>query len=148
MLREVEIMKMLKGSRFIINLHDKMEDKERFVIVLELANGGDVMTRIEKLLEKSEHFSEKVASKLFRQMLEAVKDCHAKNVVHRDLKPENFLLQSSADDAPLKLTDFGLSAVLSKPDELLMEGCGSAFYIAPEILQKRGYSKPVGESIQ
>jgi len=28
-------------------------------------------------------------------------------IVHRDLKPENILLASPAEDAPLKLCDFG-----------------------------------------
>jgi serine/threonine protein kinase len=30
-------------------------------------------------------------------------------IVHRDLKPENILLASPAEDAPLKICDFGLS---------------------------------------
>jgi len=67
----------------------------------------------------------------------------SQNVVHRDLKPENFLLASADLDADVKLTDFGLSAVAA-PDVLLNEGCGSAYYIAPEILNKSGYNTPVG----
>jgi calcium-dependent protein kinase len=62
--------------------------------------------------------------------------------VCRDLKPENFLLETAAPDAVLKLTDFGLSALLSSPDEVLHEGCGSAYYIAPEIFRKR-YTRAV-----
>ena len=53
------------------------------MIVLELANGGDVMSRIEEMLAKGEHFSEKVASVYFQQMLLGVKHCHSKLVVHR-----------------------------------------------------------------
>jgi calcium-dependent protein kinase len=64
-------------------------------------------------------------------------------VVHRDLKPENFLLASKAPDAAVKLTDFGLSAVLRAPEELLHEQCGSAYYIAPEILSRAGYGSAV-----
>jgi serine/threonine protein kinase len=30
-------------------------------------------------------------------------------LVHRDLKPENFLFLTEAEDAPVKIIDFGLS---------------------------------------
>ena len=30
-------------------------------------------------------------------------------IVHRDLKPENFLFLTEAEDAPVKIIDFGLS---------------------------------------
>ena len=62
--------------------------------------------------------------------------------MHRDLKPENFLLASPEPDADVKLTDFGLSAEVT-PETVLKEGCGSAYYIAPEILNKAGYNLPV-----
>jgi serine/threonine protein kinase len=145
---EVAIMQRLRGSPFVINIYESLEDKDQFVIVLELANGGDVMTRIEELVSRNDHFSEKVASRMFKQMLQAVKHCHDHSVVHRDLKPENFLMADKAADAAIKLTDFGLSALLPSPVALLDEGCGSAFYIAPEILLKRGYSKPVGACVR
>jgi hypothetical protein len=47
-----------------------------FVIVLEFASGGDVMSRIEEYLTRKAHFSEKVAAKMFKQMLLAVQHCH------------------------------------------------------------------------
>ena len=50
----------------------------------------------------------------------------------RDLKPENFLLESPADDSPLKACDFGLSKFF-RPGEVLTNLVGSPFYIAPEV---------------
>ena len=44
-------------------------------------------------------------------MLRAVTYLHENNVVHRDLKLENWLYISDADDASLKLIDFGFSTV-------------------------------------
>ena len=35
------------------------------------------------------------------------------NIIHRDLKPENVLYASAADDAPIKVADFGLARVLA-----------------------------------
>lgn len=37
------------------------------------------------------HYSEKVACKIFRQILEAIKYMHSNGVCHRDLKPNNIL---------------------------------------------------------
>jgi serine/threonine protein kinase len=39
--------------------------------------------------------------------------------VFRDIKPENFVFSSSDDDATLRLADFGLSAAITTPDEVL-----------------------------
>ena len=105
---------------------------------MQLASGGELMERI----IKSSHFSEKVASHYFRQMCLAVQWCHEHNVVHRDLKPENFLLESNAERAVLKLTDFGLSCKIKSPDSVITDACGSAYYIAPEIFKQK-YTKAV-----
>ena len=56
-----------------------MEDRARFVIVMEVANGGELMERI----VARRTFSEADASTLFRQMCTAVDWCHQKLVVVR-----------------------------------------------------------------
>jgi calcium/calmodulin-dependent protein kinase I len=50
----------------------------------------------------------------------------------RDLKPENLLMTSAADDADLKIVDFGFAAVAH--GDTLTSQCGTPGYIAPEIL--------------
>lgn len=42
-------------------------------------------------------------------LFNAVKYLHEMDVAHRDVKPENLLLVSEADDAPIKLADFGFA---------------------------------------
>jgi serine/threonine protein kinase len=59
------------------------------------------------------------------------------NVMHRDLKPENFLLDSPAEDATLKTTDFGLS-VFFKEGQVFTDIVGSPYYVAPEVRQGGG----------
>lgn len=56
------------------------------------------------------HFSEKVAARLFKQILEAVAHLHSKGICHRDLKPENLLLSDKSEDAAVKVADFGFAA--------------------------------------
>jgi serine/threonine protein kinase len=61
---------------------------------------------------------------------------HANKIVHRDLKPENVLIQTTGY---IKLADFGLAKFL-KPDESTKSFCGTAEYLAPEILEMKGHN--------
>ncbi|KAL5209311.1 hypothetical protein ABZP36_004934 [Zizania latifolia] len=66
----------------------------------------------------SGHYTERAAAQLIRTIVGVVEGCHSLDVMHRDLKPENFLFASTAEDTPLKATDFGLS-VFYKPAVIL-----------------------------
>jgi eukaryotic-like serine/threonine-protein kinase len=56
---------------------------------------------------------------LFRQVLGAVAHAHANLIVHRDLKPSNILV---ADDATVKLLDFGIARLLDEDRDHLSGG--------------------------
>ena len=65
----------------------------------------------DRIVEKGS-YSERDASDLIRQVLEAVSYLHSLGIVHRDLKPENLLYMCPDDDARIMLSDFGLSKML------------------------------------
>ncbi|CAM9452195.1 unnamed protein product [Hapterophycus canaliculatus] len=54
---------------------------------------------------------------------------------HRDIKLENICFESKADDAEVKLVDFGLSASF-KDEQLRHDLVGSFAFMAPEVLQR------------
>jgi len=134
--REVKIMEVLKGKSHVVGLEGAFEDKKSVSLVLELCAGGELFERI----ISKKHYSEKDASSLVRQMLEVVGACHVNGIIHRDLKPENFLFASEDEASELKVTDFGLSTFY-RHGQRFTEVVGSAYYIAPEVLQ-RGYGPP------
>ena len=66
----------------------------------------------------------------------ALSKLHESGVVHRDLKPENVLLDS---DGYVKLADFGLAKFLEQ-DSSTYSFCGTAEYLAPEIIDMKGHN--------
>ena len=101
-------------------------------VLFRLCGGGELFYRI---INKT-RYTEKDAAKVVRQMLEAVGAFHMKGVIHRDLKPENFLFRTEDEDSELKIVDFGLSTFY-KAGEVFSSLCGTAFYLAPEVLRKK-----------
>ena len=66
----------------------------------------------------------------------ALNYCHSEGICHRDLKPENFLFADQAEDADLKIIDFGLSKIISSTGLKRMKTrAGTPYYISPEVLQ-------------
>lgn len=72
-------------------------------------------------------------------MLLAIEFLHTKDIIYRDLKPENVLIDQEGN---IKLSDFGLSRLNIKANEA-KSICGTPEYLAPEIIMKLGYGKPV-----
>jgi len=137
LLQEVDILKSIEHPN-IIRIFDFFPEKEKFYVVLEYAEGGELFDRI---VEKT-YYDEKEARSLSTILLKAIKFCHDRCIVHRDLKPENLLLASKTEDITVKIADFGF-AVKSKTDKSLTTQCGTPGYVAPEIL----LSKPYGKSV-
>lgn len=61
--------------------------------------------------------------------------CCLAGVMHRDIKPENFLLTDRSEQAVIKAADFGLCTYF-QPGQRFRHIVGSAYYVAPEVLQK------------
>jgi len=133
---EVEILLAIQHPN-VIHLYDLFDTSEHLYMVMELVTGGELFERI----VEREQYSEEDAKEVMRQLFDAIEYIHSKNIVHRDLKPENLLLEDDADDTRIKLTDFGLSRIYDSP--YMSTSCGTAGYIAPEILKASGYGPAV-----
>ncbi|CAG9334190.1 unnamed protein product [Blepharisma stoltei] len=127
-LKEVKILCSLDHPN-ILRCFEVFEDDLKYYVVTEYCEGGELFETILNL----KGFSEHEAANIMSQLLSAISYCHEHSVIHRDLKPENVLLEEKNGSLSLKVADFGSSCLLDPQRK--MTGCfGSAFYIAPEVL--------------
>lgn len=139
--REVLYQSRMGPSMSVAYLFRAFEDEERVYLVMELCSGGSVCSRI-----SSRKNGEAEVARVVREALRAVAQCHARGVMVRDVKPHNFLLLHDGDDAPVKLTDFGLAAAFTPGEaaaETLSERVGTATYMAPEVVGRLTSWPPV-----
>lgn len=129
----------------IVNLIQVKESQKMIWIFMECMDGGGLYERI----VSHNNFTEAFAARIMKQVLKAVHYMHSMGVVHRDLKAENVLLTSDADDADVKIADFGLAVDLGHEPFNLHESfnmkqskvctggfCGSPICMAPEVATK------------
>ncbi|KAK8683703.1 hypothetical protein V6N13_039754 [Hibiscus sabdariffa] len=135
--REVSILQHLTGQPNIVEFKGAYEDRQNVHLVMELCSGGELFDRI---IAKGS-YSERQAASIFRQVVNVVHACHFMGVMHRDLKPENFLLVSKDENSLIKATDFGLSVFIEE-GRTYRDLVGSAYYVAPEVLNRR-YGKEI-----
>lgn len=119
----------------IIRIYEVYNDQKNFYLITEYSTltrfceGGDIFS----MIQKADNFNEKIASRLMKQVVNAVLYCHLNGIVHRDIKSDNILLLQNNINSPVKLIDFGISVKFEK-DTKLKEKTGTVLYIAPEVI--------------
>ena len=130
--REISVMRLVRHPN-VVQLFEVMASKTKIYFAMEYVRGGELFNKVAKGKLK-----EDVARKYFQQLIGAVDYCHSRGVYHRDIKPENLLVDENGN---LKVSDFGLSALWESrgQDGLLHTTCGTPAYVAPEVINKKGY---------
>ncbi|XP_075715212.1 microtubule-associated serine/threonine-protein kinase 1 isoform X2 [Rhinoderma darwinii] len=136
---------------FVVSMFCSFQTRRHLCMVMEYVEGGDCAT----LLKHIGALPLEMARLYFAETVLALEYLHNYGIVHRDLKPDNLLITSMGH---VKLTDFGLSKMgLMNHTTNLYEGhiesearefldkqvCGTPEYIAPEVILRQGYGKPV-----
>jgi len=131
--REIEIMGCIDHPN-VINLFEVFDEPKKMNLIMELVTGGELFDRI---VAKGS-YTEKDAANNMLTLCTALDYLHAKKIVHRDLKPENILLKDPSENSDIKIADFGLARLINNK-EMMKTACGTPGYVAPEVLQNKGY---------
>ncbi|KAH9396245.1 Kinase-like [Tyrophagus putrescentiae] len=136
--RELYTMKKLHHP-FVIEVLDIFVVGNRVLVFMEFADGGDMIDLLQK--SKSALTEEKVRF-YYRQFGDALRYMHKSGFAHRDIKCENILMNH--DRTVAKLTDFGFtrSCIEHGTGQKMLSDtyCGSASYLAPEVVKGEPYN--------
>ncbi len=115
---------------FVIKMIKSFKNEYFIFFLLEYINGiplNNLMSKFKKLDLKSVKF-------YIACLITAIDYLHRKQIIHRDIKPSNIMIESNGY---IKLIDFGASKLVNDYTSTII---GTPHYIAPEILEGRGYS--------
>jgi len=131
---EIYILNQLNHEN-IMKLYDIINTPKYFYLILEYINGISLLDYIQKLPNK--RIEENLCKKIFYQIVTAIHYCSQKNIFHRDIKLENILVIKH-ETIKVKLIDFGFAIKCNKK-EYQKFFCGTLYYMAPEIINKKKY---------
>ncbi|CAG9335846.1 CDPK1_8 [Blepharisma stoltei] len=128
-LQDLDHMNMVKVFAVI-------EDEFTVNIVTEHCTGKDLFSKI----ADCNPFSENQAAVIMYQILSALISTHEAGIIHWGLHPENLVFLDESDEAPLKITEFGIYQWI-KSIPSITENIDVSFYTAPEVIEGKFDSK-------
>jgi len=131
--REIEIQSHLRHPH-ILRLFGWWHDEKKIYLILEYAGKGELY----KELTSCKMLSEFRTATIVYEVSDALKYCHANQIIHRDIKPENILVGLQGE---VKLADFGWS--VRTPSKRRQTMCGTLDYLPPEMVEQKEYSYKV-----
>ena len=139
-------------SPWIVELKASFQEDDFLYLVMEYLPGGDFMN----LLIKKDILTEQEARFYIAELILAIESIHKLDCIHRDIKPDNILIDKLGH---IKLSDFGLAKVSEKifdtnnnnineeyksnTHQKNYSCVGTAYYVAPEVLNKKGYGPEI-----
>lgn len=134
-MREISILKRLNHKN-VVKFADVVKSENNIYLFVELISGGDLQSRV----KNSGKLSESTAKKYFVQLWEGLQYCHQEEkIAHRDLKPQNILVDETPEGDILKISDFGLAALVNDNKKKFQSQVGTVYYMSPEVRLGKTY---------
>ena len=128
--RQIEVLSKISHP-CLVKIHEFFEDRDNFFLVMDYHRGGDLLQK----LRSCRRLDCSTIVKIMRQILIGVSYLHNLKIVHRDLKPENILIWEKGEEVLIKITDFDTAGLLMENGKT-SGTLGTAYYMAPELLEK------------
>lgn len=113
----------------LVSIEDKGEVDGIPYIVMSYAGDDTLRRRLD-----AGRLTRDQALRYFLQAARGVQALHERSLVHFDLKPANIFLKGDI----ARVGDYGLSKLVTESRNSLSFGRGTPYYMAPEMLQRRG----------
>ena len=145
-------------SPWIVDLKASFQEDDYLYLVMEFLPGGDLMN----FFIKKDILTEEEAKFYIAELILSIESIHKLDCIHRDIKPDNILIDKNGH---IKLSDFGLAKISEKlyeknnknslinnlneneneekKHEKNYSCVGTAYYVAPEVLTKKGYGQEI-----
>ena len=156
--RNEQIFMSKVKSPWIVELKASFQEDDYLYLVMEYLPGGDLMN----LFIKKDILTEEESRFYIAELILSIESIHELDCIHRDIKPDNILIDKNGH---IKLSDFGLAKISDKlyesdkdsfinnnskekeneikKHEKSYSCVGTAYYVAPEVLMKKGYGKEI-----
>ena len=137
-LNEINILKQIDHPN-VVKIFEFYNSEDAYYLITEYCGEGELF----KIISDKKKLTEIQCAYIMYQVLSAIKYCHKMKIMHRDLKPENILIykhNKEKDFYDVKICDFGTSQIFQR-GEWQSQPCGSVYYVAPEVLNKKYNSK-------
>eukprot|EP00938_MAST-03A_sp_MAST-3A-sp1_P002398 g2398.t1 len=135
--KEARVLRSLKHPN-IVRYVDSFAENEKFHIVMEFVDGGDLAQLIQRQKRRRKYLPESRVAHVFWQICRGVNHCHKNRILHRDIKSGNIFLMK---DGGVKVGDFGIARVLDSTTALARTKIGTPYYLSPEICQEKPYNQ-------
>lgn len=123
-------------SPFVVVCYQSFYDNGVISIVLEYMDGGSLAD----FLSKVESITEPYLAAICKQVLKGLIYLHhEKHIIHRDLKPSNILINHRGE---VKISDFGVSAILENSSGQRDTFIGTRNYMSPERIGGSNHGYP------
>ena len=117
---------------YIVCLRFSFQSIDKLYLITDYYSGGNLFAH----LRTDKQFSEERAKFYAAELILALEHLHQNDIIYRDLKLENILMDHLGH---ICLTDFGLSKQDIDKTGGAVTFCGTAEYIAPELLRAETY---------
>ena len=143
--REVSSLSIIRHPNLVLFM-GAIAEQDNICIVTEYCDGGTLFSLLHQ--RKEINIPWELRIRILLEIATGMNFLHTNipQIIHRDLKSLNILLTNkivnSNDLTSIKISDFGLSKILSRLDkkEIMTGNCGTCHWMAPEVIKNLNYS--------
>ena len=134
LMREGQALAQLSGTAAVHVFEQCWSDDGALCTVMELLEGADLQTVVERLEAQGIPFPVDGIPVVFGPVVSTLERAHSLGIVHRDLKPANLFVVDSRPTPTIRVLDFGF-AKFTRMRSFTVAGtvAGSPSFVAPEM---------------